>query len=80
MKDGMKALITTMAHVRAQKDHAMKVKSVIQDRAGQYAESVKEQSKRLDVSFGDALAPGYDSEKRLRLTRERGMLEGIQNN
>lgn len=79
MRDGMKALITTMAHVKTQRDHALKVKSVIKERAGQYAESVREQSKRLDVDIGDALAPDYDAENRLKLTRERGLLENILN-
>lgn len=79
MRDGMKALITTMAHVRAQQDHAGKVKDVIKGRSRQYAESVASQTKRLDVSFGDALLPEYDADKRMRLTREKGMLDQIQN-
>ena len=77
MKDGMKALTSAMAHVQAHRDHAEKVKGVLKDRAGQYTKSVIEQSKRLDASLGEVLSPEYDAEKRLQLTRERGILDNI---
>ena len=77
MKDGMKVLTAAMAHVQAQQAHVKRVKGVLKDRASQYAETVISETKRLDVSLGDALAPGYDAEKRLKLTREKGILDNI---
>ena len=77
MKDGMKALTTAMAHVTVQQEHAKKVKGLLKDRANQYAEVVIRETKRLDVPLGDALAPGYDADKRLKFTREKGILDNI---
>jgi hypothetical protein len=79
MKDGAQAIMTALAHVGAAKNHALKVKGGIKDRADQYSESVAEASKRLATTEGDALSDGYNVKAKLGMTRYRGLLDQIKN-
>lgn len=79
MNEAKSMLITAMAHGETRRSQALKVRSVIRERAEQYAENLTEASKRLDASEGDALDPKYNSGARLGLTRLRGVLDSMKN-